>query len=391
MRGLSWSCCLAVALASPNAAESQARRESQLPVPNGEYSVGRTTFEWTDVARADPENPGGHRQLVVWLWYPAAPWGGAEAAEWMPAAWGEAFWADFAKAHPDVADGLASHPSAAIRTHARTDSPPAPGPAAYPVVLFAPGLGTTPLEYASLVEDVVSHGYIVAGIVPTYVAAATVFDDGRVVKGRDPMAPLTARGRSRPTTEQAMRRYEELATLVSNDLSFGLTQLAKVNADERSPLKGRFDLARVGALGHSLGGAAVVQLAVDDARVRATFDIDGSPIWRTTNPAIGKPVLVLSAAATNVGYDNVLRGAEPGRHLRLAGSSHTFASDLRLMPFQPEQVRHPAPGSGAIQPARALAITAAYVEAFFDQYLKGRAGALLSGPSRDYPEITFER
>ena len=39
----------------------------------------------------------------------------------------------------------------------------------------------------------------------------------------------------------------------------------------------------------------------------------------------------------------------------------------------------------------ALAGAQAYVEAFFDRYLKGKAPALLNGPSPDFPEITFER
>jgi hypothetical protein len=46
---------------------------------------------------------------------------------------------------------------------------------------------------------------------------------------------------------------------------------------------------------------------------------------------------------------------------------------------------------GTISPPRAVGAVRAYIAAFFDLQLRGLAGAntLLSGPSRDYPEIRF--
>ncbi|MGH9270999.1 MAG: hypothetical protein ACRDZ2_06980 [Ilumatobacteraceae bacterium] len=39
-----------------------------VPAPTGTYAVGRTSFEWVDVARPDPyaPDPTSARQLVVW-------------------------------------------------------------------------------------------------------------------------------------------------------------------------------------------------------------------------------------------------------------------------------------------------------------------------------------
>ena len=88
-------------------------------------------------------------------------------------------------------------------------------------------------------------------------------------------------------------------------------------------------------------------------------------------------------------------GARPEKHLRLSGSVHTFSSDLRLIPFMSQNARsttgnRPAEVS-SIDPARALMVTGTYLEAFFDQYLVVKTGALLNGPSKDYPEVAFER
>ena len=43
---------------------------SPLPAPTGPYAVGRTSFDWVDESRSDSATPHGHRELVVWLWYP---------------------------------------------------------------------------------------------------------------------------------------------------------------------------------------------------------------------------------------------------------------------------------------------------------------------------------
>ena len=66
-----------------------AAAQSPLPAPGGPYKVGRTEFDWVDTSRPDPDSPGGYREIVVWLWYPASPESEAEAAEWMPGKWGE--------------------------------------------------------------------------------------------------------------------------------------------------------------------------------------------------------------------------------------------------------------------------------------------------------------
>lgn len=57
-----------------------------------------------------------------------------------------------------------------------------------------------------------------------------------------------------------------MASTWSHDLTFTLNQLEKANADARSPLKGRLDIGRVGAIEHSPRGTAVLQFTHDDSR-----------------------------------------------------------------------------------------------------------------------------
>jgi len=358
-------------------AGGQAANRSPLPDPTGQHAVGRTTFEWIDASRPDSTAPSRHREVVVWAWYPAAVHGSA-AAQWMPGKWGEVFWSEYSKGH----GGLGAPPDlSAIRTHAYADAPVEPSAQKYPLLLFAPGSGTTPLDYSGIIEDIVSHGYIVLGVESEF-GRASVFADGRVVPGHDPV-PRGGPGAPR-STEQAIRAWEDAAREFGKDLSFALTHLTALRD---TPLSRLADLTRVGVFGHSLGGAAALQCAHDDARVRAVVDIDGSPIWSARNGRLQKPVMILSAASTSLDYDGVLSGAMSAYHVRVAGTVHSFPSDIRVMPFaQPS-----TPNAQLVAPSRGLVITATFVEAFFGNYLLDQHAGILSGPSREFPEVSFEK
>src|SRR5262249_15235334 len=146
--------------------------------PTGQYPIGRTSFDWIDESRTDAATPHGHRELVVWMWYPATATAGMVPAEWQPGKWGRLFWTRYVRRHPDAAESGKSIPIESIRAHSYTDAPMLGGTDSFPVLLFTPGQGELPLNYASLIEDLVSHGYVVAGIVPAHSGSA-VYESGR--------------------------------------------------------------------------------------------------------------------------------------------------------------------------------------------------------------------
>ncbi len=67
----------------------------------------------------------------------------------------------------------------------------------------------------------------------------------------------------------------------------------KGNAD--SVLAGKFDLEKIGAMGHSVGGAAAHDLAFQDSRVKAVIDLDGV-VYDTPNVDAenAAPILMLA-------------------------------------------------------------------------------------------------
>src|SRR6266404_5106023 len=50
------------------------RTEITLPTPTGPFGVGRAIYDWTDDATLDTlaPVPGTKRELLAWIWYPAA-------------------------------------------------------------------------------------------------------------------------------------------------------------------------------------------------------------------------------------------------------------------------------------------------------------------------------
>src|SRR5262245_55516806 len=62
--------------------------EITLPAPTGPFAVGRTTFNWTNDAVTDELAPSpSKRQVLVWMWYPAAASAADAQTEYLPAPW----------------------------------------------------------------------------------------------------------------------------------------------------------------------------------------------------------------------------------------------------------------------------------------------------------------
>ena len=370
-----------------------ALQQSPFPAPTGPYAVGRTHFDWIDSSRVDLENRRGHRELVVWVWYPASPRSDAKQAAWLPGVWG-----DMDRGWQDRLARLTARPGSTVRerttaadttlVHSFTDAPIALGQHKYPVLVFAAGWGVLPLKYSNVIEELASHGYVVAGVVFTYYSPYAVFSDGDVA-GQHEFAldlpgapPRYYRG---PVPPPVIR-------IKTDDLRFTLNQLAIVNADVNSPFRGRFDVDRVGFLGHSSGAAVALQAAKEDSRVRAVASFDGNLANFNDDPTMPKPLLWVSAgvgASGPVTPDNrgelltrVLRSAPAAYNVIIAGTTHFFSGD--------DGLRAGSQPAGRADPVRALKVTKDYTRAFFDEQLRGITSSLLAGPSTDYPDATLD-
>ena len=265
--------CLSVG-AGLSSGQTGSAANNLLPNPTGPYPVGRVSYHWIDSARPEPlAAPGtAYRELMVDIWYPAETTAGKEPAPYLPdlpaaeKVLGEAVaMKQFGAAYKQMINGR-------LCTHAQEGAPFARTLTRRPVLIFSHGLGILKTGYTAQLEDLASHGFVVAAIAHTYDTWLVAFPDGRVVRF-DQERRRTLKG-----SEHAGIQYEDGRLQVwATDIRFTIDQLTRYDREPefQAPFQGHLDLARLGAFGHSAGGRAAALACQTDPRVRACLNMDG--------------------------------------------------------------------------------------------------------------------
>lgn len=355
----------------------------ELPAPTGSYRVGRAAFDWTDTGRVDPLAPrrGVHRELSVWLWYPAPHGATGKRAPYVPGEW-------HALQPSSLGPGFLEGSLDAIRDHSIQDAPIAAG--RFPLVVLEPGLGVAIPNYATLAENLASHGYVVAGVTPTYSANVTVLH-GHVV----PASSLGKPPENRFTDANAAR----IVGVWAADAHFAVRQVAKLDGGTR--FAGRIDLARIAYVGHSLGGATALQACRADPQCRGAVDLDGTQFGSTPRTGVRAPALLMGSenscvtgtchprsaaerSARSLARSLLAKSSGPVWCYEIEGSQHFDYTDLAAFYYAGPIRRFLPLGSVG---SRALVVQNTYVRAFLDHAVRGSREPLLTAGARPYPEV----
>jgi hypothetical protein len=361
--------------------------------PTGPFSVGRTLLYWVDSHRTDPVDgpPGTKREFMVIIWYPAERQTSAHYAPWMPERWASSEASFLYNQRRDSANPLTMSQAQEVIQQAVsnsvTDAPMSSAQRSWPVLLFSPGAGVNAAFYSTFTEDMASHGYVVFGIEPTG-WVATAFPDGHEVppSGRrsDDLAWIT--GTALP--------------LWADDLRFMLDEIEKLDRGSQGVFSHRLDLRRIGAFGHSFGGAASISAGTQDQRIKAVLNLDGSPFGVLSKQVLRKPFMVIkhdiSAKYAIVPPDDAgkamqahveeelssvyLRG-QPGYRVAVTDAKHMTFSDMAVLPTWSDAGRRFGI-EDADDGARTLKGICAYIEAFFDEFLLGKSSSLIDHPMK---------
>lgn len=375
------------------------RQSVALPPPTGPFSVGRTTFRWVDSARHEilSADPAARRELVVYLWYPSRTRRG-EPAPYLP---------DFDALRAAVGDSALGRLAGAggLRVHARDHAPLAGGRERHPLLLFSPGFGETALAYSTVLEDLASHGYVVAAIEHPFDALGADLSDGRIV-------PFAARAWAAATAagpDSTIGYLKARVAVWAADSRFVLDALARTARlpGDTQLLAPHLDLARVGAFGHSLGGMATVRLCQLDARIRACvnedsdyrgvplFDFgDGAPLLQPLMFIASDHSLILAKHTPppdaklrrqQAAQDSALNAVAGGSYrvgVETPGFTHRSFMDLPLLG---------AGGDSAATVLLNLRIVRTYIRAFFDRCLLGLRTTALDAARPLAADVTVER
>ncbi len=364
------------------------------PKPTGPYAMGTMTYHWVDTGRHEDfgADPNAHRELMVQLWYPAKNEPSAPRAPYVQNP--EELASVARLIH--LPDFIFSH-FKYVTTNAIPSAPAADDEPNYPVLIFLSGRGGYRQSNTFQVEELVSHGYIVATIDQPYAGSGVVFPDGRLV-AMDPRMYDPAR-----PGHPAFFDSWHVMPYLAQDAIFALDQLAALNqADPNGILTGRLDLQREGIFGISLGGIVTGEACRMDPRLRACLVLDAAMPADVVQSGLKQPTMWLSRDAQwmqregwvqadidetqttmRAVYDSL---PGDGYFVRVPGMFHVNFSDAPYFsPIAPQIGL-----TGPIDGQRGLDIVKAYSLAFFDKYLKNQPSPLLDGPSKKYPELDLE-
>ncbi|MFZ0275447.1 MAG: hypothetical protein WA899_17370 [Candidatus Sulfotelmatobacter sp.] len=264
-------------------AQQPASTSKRLPAPKGKYAVARIGYDWVDRSRPEPLSkvPNAHREIMVYVWYPAERGRKSKAAEYLPGVQTIAKSSEGGSMKDFWGDNWDLVVSGRIETDTSETSPIAEGKELFPLIVFSPGLGDPSTAYTALIEEVVSHGYIVASIEPTYEVPAVAFPDGRVIPSSE-----AATGRNLPVIpgeprEKWLQRLHAVDAphldKWAADVRFAIDQITSLNVagNNAAPFSGRVDLNNIAAWGHSFGGRAAPRACQVDQRIKGCLNADG--------------------------------------------------------------------------------------------------------------------
>jgi len=371
----------------------------RFPNPTGRYRVGTTSLRMVDESRTEPNstNPREHRELMVQIWYPAgdpppglqperylANLDGPNARELIRREFGPLF-------------GQLNR----VRSHSYGNLSVSPNGGPFPIVIFSPSWGGSRNQDTALVEDLASHGFVVAGIDHTHGAGITVFPDGRVVFSNPDLTMDTSTAAG---VQRFLRQTDEQGDIRARDASFVLDELGRMNAGGwPGLLSGHLDLARAGILGYSFGGVVALRACQRDPRFKAGINLDGLLYRESDRARLNQPFMIFNSDDSPPSAAEMARSPAQkmsgdgfriqddflklngGYNLTVQGANHPNFCDSPL--FSP--LRR-LTGGGSINPRRCFRIVSEYTRAFFEKHLEGRPTPLLDGQSPEFLDVKVE-
>lgn len=329
---------------------------SFLPPLTGPYGVGVKDLHLIDEGRFEEfstDDPDDFREMMIQIWYPVDKEILQPRVDYMD----DPTFAWLKGRSPVPLITIPDNAYVFVRPHGRDEVFISDDEKMYPVIIFSHGYDGVYQIYTSLIEDVVSHGFIVVSINHPYISGVTVFPDGRkIYVSQDLMGDIGIRS-------------------VVGDAKFTLDSIVEMNNSDPD-FQGCFDLSKVGMYGHSFGGAATSICCYEDDRFLCGLTLDGVFYIDKIPDGLDKP-FCLMLAENRFNDENVQEVWDQlhndGIKVEIIGSTHSGFTDVgvlldHLVPLIPPNIL----GFGIIEPKRHVNITRTFELVFFEVYLKGR-------------------
>lgn len=353
----------------------------KLPTPTGNFDIGS---QYIHIKTERPElitlNKDDKRELMVKVWYPAR-----SANESKENYLDEGNRLGFAEKYG--LPGWIMNYLDLIKTN--TYKSPEVAKGKFPVLIFSHGYYSKAFGYYALIEEIVSQGYIVLNINHTYESTGSIFPDGDLKlyntnfdsrNNNEEMAEMawnaTQEFKQAESTKEEFKAIKDLLEDYlaaegikrwSKDISSVIDHLE--NEESFLFLKDHIINSNIGVLGHSHGGAAAGQVLLEDNRIKAAINMDGTQWGSMVNNSLDKPFVYISSEWPEE-QPNFNKHAFRNQstadfyNIEIANSGHSNFMDIPLM-INFSAVNQ----AGNIDPFKAYNAINSIIIQFFNKYL----------------------
>ncbi len=374
----------------------------ELPTPSGEYQVGS---EYLHLVSDEDENlteeTTDKRELMIKVWYPAKI-KDEEKETYLNEGDRQGFAVKYGlpKTIFNYLDKVETH----------TFQNPTVADGKFPVLIFSHGQYSKASGYYALMEEIVSHGFIVLNINHTYESVGTLFPSKEIKfyskeydrkNNNEEMASMvweamevyknaTDENKRIESVNHVLKNYfaAEITHRWANDIDLVVNQIPIW--ENATFLSNHIDLSKIGVFGHSQGAAAAGQATLNNPKISAGINIDGAQWGNMIDTFLSKPFLLLSSdwpedhpnfnkyAFRNESASDFYRG-------KIKHSGHSSFMDIPFM-INSSLINE----AGEIEPELAIEITSKVVVDFFNKYLNLEKTNLLE-LTNQYPELEMKK
>ncbi len=252
--------------------------------PTGNYEVGTRSVMLTHNKGKDNE-----KDMMIQLYYPSVDNKGKFTDYSVDI---DALRHELARTQ-GMPDSITGHMNQ-IKTHSYLDGKVATNEK-FPLLIFSHGMTLYNRQNTFQLEELASHGYVIAAVNYTKDSAMTLFENQDYVPYED--------------KDLTLEYLDEHNLEWQADARFVLDSLLEEKNKTYDDLMKQVDTEKIGALGHSYGGATSTYSLINDDRIKAAINMDGGFYGPAINEGdITKPFLLMNASDT---IKNMKEGKDP--------------------------------------------------------------------------------
>ncbi|KAK7815571.1 hypothetical protein U0070_005683 [Myodes glareolus] len=238
------------------------------------------------------------------------------------------------------------HIQGSMKTPASWNSPLRTGEK-YPLIVFSHGLGGFRTIYSAIGIGLASYGFIVAAVEHRDGSASATyyFDDQMAAKTDNKswlyLKMLKQEEEERVRKEQVRQRAKECSQALSAilDIAYGNPKENILDSDfDLEKLKGAIDGDKIAVIGHSFGGATVIQTLSEDQRFKCGIALDPwmYPVSEELHSKIFQPLFFINSAQfqSSKAIEKMKKFYQPGKErkmITIRGSVHQNFADFTFV------------------------------------------------------------